>query len=191
MKKIFAIVMAVVIMFGVSELKAQKQMSNPQTIGGQLGLIIPTGNLGDIVGMGVGVNAQYTYYTSPKFAVVGTLGYHSYLAKEIEVGGMKQGIEYSASVVALSAGAFYQVGKWGKLLPIVGGELGYHMGSLSHNGTDYGSVSYDIDNDIVISLLGGVLYPINRSLAMRSDLKYALSNNYGGFSLNVGLMYKL
>ncbi len=190
MKKIFAVMLAIVILFGVSELKAQKTMSNPQTIGGQLGFILPTGNIGDWTGMGIGLNAQYTYYTSPKFAIYGALGYHSYLAKEYEVNGITTGVEYSASVVAISSGAFYQVGKWGSMLPIIGGEFGYYIGNGSTNGNEY-TLEYDPDNDIVISAFGGVLMPINKELAFRGDLKYSLSSNYGGLSLNLGILYKL
>ncbi len=191
MKKIFAVMMAIVILFGVSELKAQKTMSNPQTIGGQLGFILPTGNIGDWTGMGIGLNAQYTYYTSPKFAIYGALGYHNYLAKEYEVNGTSIGIDYSASVVAISGGAFYQVGKWGSMLPIIGGEFGYYLGSVSSSGNEYQAINFDLNNDLVISAFGGVLMPINKELAFRGDLKYSLSSNYGGLSLNLGLLYKL
>ncbi len=184
--------MAIVIMFGVSELKAQKTMSNPQTFGGQLVFALPTGNLGDIVGMGVGINLQYTYYVSPKFAAYGALGYHSYMAKEYEVNGTAYGFEYTASVIPISAGAFYQVGQWGKLLPIVGGELGMHIGNYSVSSSNNPYLGADASySDLALSFFSGVLYPINRQIAMRSDLKYTLSSNLGNLSLNVGIMYKM
>ncbi len=193
MKKIFAVIMAIVIMFGVSELQAQKKMSNPQTIGGQLALTIPTGFLGDNVGMGVGVNAQYTIYFSPKFAAYGNIGYHNFLAKDVEsADGTSLGYSQSAFMIPIDAGAFYQVGKLGKFLPIIGGEFGMHLSKISTNTENkYFDKANDTTTDIVLSLLGGLLYPMNRDVALRGDLKYALSNNAGGFSINFGLLYKL
>jgi hypothetical protein len=194
MKKLFAVIMAIVIMFGVSELKAQKEMSNPQTIGGQLVFAFPTGSLGDAVNMGIGVNFQYTYYFSPKFAAYGFLGYHSYGAKEYAWGdGTSTGIELSASVIPIGAGAFYQVGQWGKLLPIVGGELGLHMGEVEMSGAGNGYLysASGSQTDIALAFFGGVLYPVNRELAMRGDLKYTAASNFGNFSINLGIMYKI
>lgn len=177
----FAFVIFSIIVLNVS-VNAQTHQANWESkIGGNLGILIPFGNLGDAVNTGFGFVGTYQYKVETDFNLTGSLGYYYF-------GGKAAGI--SVTSIPLLVGCQIEF-KGKKVKPYVGADLGLYFSSAkSENGNSSGSrTQFGIAGKV------GIEYPINKELNFDGHLKlnyiFDTPDNSFFLGLFVGVNYIL
>ncbi|MDQ7798628.1 MAG: outer membrane beta-barrel protein [Candidatus Edwardsbacteria bacterium] len=187
MKKMALVLVALVALGSLSF--AQK---GAMSIGGDLGLFLPLGDMGEYYSMGFGICPTFDYVMNEKLSLTGTIGYVSWGSKE-EVDGW----EYSFSDIPLKAGAKYYFGGGTGIKPYGIGELGFHMLTASVKGEILG---YSFDESASETKLGlgfgaGFEYPMNEKMALNVLGEYETimteGDAFNNFVIKAGIKYDL
>ncbi len=190
MKKMTLVLVALVALGSLSF--AQNKM----TIGGDVGLFLPMGDMGEWYSMGFGVCPTFDYAMNENLSITGTIGYVSWGAKE-EIFG----IEYSVSDIPLKAGAKYYFGGGTGIKPYGIGELGFHMLTSKAEGTfSYLGYTMEIDESASETKMGlgfgaGFEYPMNEKMALNVLGEYETimteGDAFNNFVIKAGIKYNL
>ena len=123
-----------------------------------LELGLPMGDNADFYSLGIGVTARYEYPVADKISLIGTAGYQSFTAKEIEIptlNGTEKIKPDPAAIIPIQVGAkYYFKEAWSGLY--ASAELGLHMftfdgGSESNLGFATG-IGYCVGKNIDLGL---------------------------------------
>jgi outer membrane protein W len=190
MKKLALVLLAVAALGSMSY--AQK---GAMSIGGDVGLFMPTGDMGDLLSMGFGICPNFSYMMNEKLAITGTVGYVMWGAKE-EI----MGLEISFTDMPIKAGAKYYFGE-GKMKPYGLGEFGFHMLTAKREGTeDLGILgTYEVDEsssstEIGISFGAGFEMPMNEKMALNVLAQYESimdDESFNNIVIKAGIKYDL
>jgi len=178
--KIFTAIFMFVALLAVGTIQAKDQMK----LGGELGIGVPTGEFGDVAGVGFGLTGHFHYYIQPNLIVGGTLGYYSFAGKEIDLAGWGK-VDYpNSSIIPIMGLINYKFGTSG-MIPFVGGELGLvTWGMEGESTTEFG-----------VNLLGGIEQAINQNLGWRATAKYNIvmteGDNLTFFTVSGGIYFNL
>lgn len=178
--KIFAVIFAFVALLAATNMEAKE----PMKIGGELGIGVPTGDFGDLAGVGFGLTGHFHYYMQPNLIIGGTLGYYSFGGKEIDNSFFGKYTYPTSSIIPIMGLVNYKFGNSG-MIPFIGGELGF--------------VTWGVDGasetKLGINVLGGIEQEINQNLSWRATAKYNLvmteGNNLTFFTVSGGLYFNL
>lgn len=185
MKKLVLILVAVAALGSMSF--AQK---GAMTLGGDVGLFLPTGDMGDALSMGFGICPNFAYMMNDKLAITGTTGYVMWGAKE-EIAGL----ETSFTDIPIKGGVKYYFGTE-KMKPYVQGEFGLHMLSAKVEGTFLG---YSIDEstsetEMGFSFGGGFEMPMGEKMNFNVSGQYESimeDESFNNLVIKAGLVFKL
>ena len=190
MKKMALVLVALVALGSLSF--AQK---GAMSIGGDVGLFMPTGDMGDLLSMGFGICPTFQYGMNEKLAITGTVGYVMWGAKEEILG-----LETSFTDMPIKAGAKYYFGE-GKMKPYGLGEFGFHMLKANVKGTiDMGWLgTYEVDEsvsstEIGISFGAGFEMPMNEKMDLNVLAQYESimdEESFGNIVIKAGIKYDL
>ena len=127
MRSVKGLIVAVLMLFGVSSLYAQGGFQSVVVSGN---LAIPFGDFSDGAGIGFGGTVTGIYSYTPQIAFTGTAGYLMFGSKSAGTTG--NSVDVSTSAIPIMAGAryFLQPGGEGPQI-FVGGEIGFHLYSVS------------------------------------------------------------
>ncbi len=181
--KYFAILFAVVALLATNTIEAKDNMR----IGGDVGIAIPTGDMGDAANMGFGLNGSFHYYIQPNLILGGTIGYYTFGGKEMEYFGETfNGPDYN--IIPIMGLINYKFGNTG-MIPFIGAELGF---------VNFGvSMESESDSEMYfgINILGGIEQKINDKLSWRATAKYNVimtdGSNATFLSISGGLYFKI
>lgn len=173
------------------EFTVQETPKSNITLGGQLGVGIPTGSFSDNIGMGFGVTGTFLYNLQPKLYLVGHIGYQRFGYKSsttVESGGY--------NIIPIVGGARYELGE-GNFIPYVQGEMGFYFMSWSISKTSYfGSTEYsDSESQFGMAPSVGFTLPLTPTMMLDANLKYnmiftdVVNTTYIG--LNAGILIPL
>lgn len=185
MKKLVLVLLAVLAVSTVSF--AQK---GSMAIGGDLGILLPMGDMGDVLSMGFGICPTFDYMMNEKLALAGTVGYVSWGAKE-EIAGL----ETSFTDIPIKAGAKYYLGAGG-MKPYLLGEFGIHMLTASVKGTIMG-YSFDesaSETDMGFAVGGGMEMPMGEKMKLNFLAQYESifeDESFNNLVIKVGIKYAL
>jgi hypothetical protein len=177
MKRFLAVVIAVVVV--TSLVSAQSTWGQGlKAWGGGLELSLPTGDLGNVVGVGVGPFAKFQYGINEDIALIGSLGYTYWTKKTVN------SYDWTASAVPLLVGAKYNLSK--QVTPGFYGfaEIGFYFFSTSRS---YGG--YTISGsatDFVIA--PGVGYEFGN---FDASLKYVINGDVSDFAVRIAYQVPL
>lgn len=182
MKKYIA---AILMLVFTGSMYSQGQMK----VGAQLGIEIPMGNLGDLVGMGFGGHGLFIYTLQPGLDLTGSLGYYTFGEKK-DLGAFAN---YSYSDVPLLAGVRYSFPTTSTFAPYVGAEIGLHFQSISFDYPDnefFGGRSFsESSTDFGFSPLAGFRYPFNPDMTLDVTAKFNIVSDANSFGIYAGLLW--
>lgn len=142
--------------------QTRKKVVSPIMLGADVGIGIPTGDFGDVVNTGFGLNGVFSYFLQRNLLITGTIGYWSF-------GKSEGGVDFTFSTIPFNAGLHYRFSEVG-FVPFIGAEtflffnnakieyLGY---STSDSETKFGFVP-----------LFGFAYKLSPTMELRGALKY-------------------
>lgn len=179
MKQLLLIAVCSFFLMTVAGLSASKQ--EQMSIGGDLGLALPTGDLGNSAKTGFGISASWNYFINPQLSFGVLLGYTSF-------GG---GSGFSFSSVPLNAGIYYRFTKGGTVKPYLGLEtLLYFLGISYSDGFSSGSTS---ETKFGFTPVFGIAFPVEKELEVRINAKYSIvmssGSNWTYITISGGLHY--
>lgn len=189
MKKLALVLMAVAALGSMSF--AQK---GAMSLGGDVGLFMPTGDMSDWYSMGFGFCPVFKYMLNDKLGITGTTGYVMWSAKE-EI----MGIEYSASDIPIKGGVKYYFGA-AKMKPYVQGEFGLHMvsakaeGSYSIMGYTYTIDESASETEMGFSFGGGFEMPMGEKMNLNLLAQYESimeEESFNNIVIKAGLVFNL
>lgn len=151
-------------------------------IGVSGGLSLPTGGFGNVAGTGFGgsVRMFYEYEDLENILLTGTVGYYRFANKDFQFLGQTT-VGYKWTLIPLMSGARYYLGEPdARQRVFVGGEIGFHIYSVSVNsgGTSFNLGTYGNSTEFAIQptvgfQLGGIEVSALYSIA---DLNYFGAN---------------
>jgi len=149
------------------------------TVGPGVELSIPTGDFGDVAGLGVGISGRFQYTYERNLGFVGTLGYLWWGGKDIGT------IKYSASALQLLLGPkmYFQKNFYGLA------EVGLYSVTSSVEGTAAGTPYERSDTESNFMLAFGVGYEYR---AIELEVKYfVVDPDATNLALRVGYRFSL
>jgi len=159
-------------------------------VGGQVGLAVPMGNLGDVASMGFGFNGLFVYQLQPQIELTGLIGYTTFGAKE-EV----EGFDYSLSTIPLLAGIRYSFSEEGvnPFRPYVGAELGLQFQSIT---TEFNYFGFSGEESVSNTEFGfapqvGMYYALTPAIDLDANLKLNIISDSNYLGINAGILYRL
>lgn len=134
------------------------------TIGGDIGLAMPTGDAGDALETGFGFNGVFSYFINPQLIVTGNIGYWSFSVK-----GSTSGASATFSTIPVLGGIQYRFNT-SKFQPFVSAETLMFFNSWS---VSYGGMSGSESKTEFGFVPGvGAAFPVSPTVEIRAMLKY-------------------
>lgn len=166
MKRVVFLSLIVFLVFHSFNSFAQRgrKVVSPIMLGGDAGLAIPTGDLGDAVNTGFGLNGVFSYFLERNILLTGNIGYWTFSKEE-------GGIEFTFNTIPLNLGFHYRFTNAG-FIPYVGAETFLFFNSWKSSYLSY-SVS-DSETKFGFVPLVGFAYPIAPNIEFRGNLKYTI-----------------
>jgi hypothetical protein len=174
MKKILTIL---VVLFALS-------FTYSQNISVQAGVNLPMGNFGDAVGMGFGGGVSYVHSLSPELWLSGSVGYHTFGAKE-DI----PGFDFTFTTIPIMAGVGYALGA-GDFVPYLHGALGLHMTTVKVEMTLFGQSfsAEETGSDLGVTPSAGFLYYFAPTTALNVNLGYNMIFTEGETTNYLGIL---
>lgn len=161
-------------------------------IGGQVGVALPMGNLGDVVSTGFGFHGLFVYQLQPQLELTGLIGYTTFGSKTTDIYG-----DYSFSMVPVLAGIRYSFSPEGEnpFRPYVGAELGLIFSTVSYK-TDFGffggSQEFSASStDFCFAPQVGMYYALSPAIDLDANLKFNVISDANYIGINAGILYRL
>ncbi|ROL60579.1 hypothetical protein D9V87_00745 [Bacteroidetes/Chlorobi group bacterium MS-B_bin-24] len=180
MKKFIVLIGLVSIIFSQSAFAQRGRSFSKMTIGGEIGLGIPTGDFSDGANTGFGLNGVFSYFIQPDLAITGSLGYWSFGAK-----GSNEVAKATFSTIPLNAGIQYRFPASG-FYPFIGAETFLFFNSVSVEYLGYKSSDSETNFGFV-PLVGGA-FKIAPNLELRVSLKYTIIFTSGSNTTYLNLL---
>lgn len=179
MKRFLVAVFAMLLIFGLSEMNAQKKVYATNLIGGLAALSLPMGDFGDAANMGFGIHGVYQYLFQRNMGIEASLGYLTW-------GTDVDGASFS-NIPILGAFIYKFVGS-GNITPYIGGQLGINM--LSVKVKVFNESVSDSDTKFGFAPFGGVeIQSESMIINLRGKLNFVEDAN--SFEINAGLMFPM
>jgi Outer membrane protein beta-barrel domain len=179
MKK--TILILLVSLFFISNVNAQV---GKMQAGGQVGISIPIGTLGDGANLGFGFQGNFLYGITPIIDLTGSIGYVTWGTDTDNV---------SFSSVPLTFGGRYYFQR-GEFTPYGLAELGIHFSSVDIPSVHIGGITYGggsaSNSDIGIGLGGGFLYDLG-SVKLDVTGKINIVSGFNNLMIMAGAIFPL
>lgn len=183
MKKTLLVLFVLFLFIG--NLNAQK---GKMQAGGQVGISLPIGTLGDGANLGFGFQGNFLYGLNQTMDLTGSIGYISW-------GTDSEHISFSSVPVTFGARYYFQRGQ---LTPYGLAELGIHFTSASYDipsvnvgGFSYGGGSNSISSsDFGLGLGGGFLYDIG-SIKLDINAKINIISSFNNIMIMAGAIFPI
>lgn len=99
--------------------------------------VVPTGDMSDVTGFGIGGTVVFTYMAGPNLGITGTAGY--ILGTKKDQGTVQNvTIKSSVDLIPIMAGVRYYAGAEGAPRPFFGGQVGMHSVKVKVEGSSQG-----------------------------------------------------
>lgn len=156
-----------VLVIALAILLPQESFSQKEkmTLGGDIGLAMPTGDFGDGANTGFGVNGVFSYFINPQLIVTGNLGYWSFSAKE-----SSSAYSVTFSTIPVLGGIQYRFNT-SKFQPFVSAETLMFFNSVKVSVSGYGSESRS-ETEFGFVPGVGAAFPVSPTMEIRAMLKY-------------------
>ncbi len=182
--KLKTLVSAVLLVMAASAAHA----ANASMVGVNGGLTIPTGDLGDAVGIGFHIGGEYTYMVNENIGVGGDLAYHKLGSKDVTV------LTYTVS----SEQSMIQYGAHGKLFiptqsdmkPYVKLGLGLYSASVTVKSNAPGVPDFDdSESKFGINFGAGADWKINDAMSWGANAAYHSVDGDALLTVSAGLRW--
>jgi hypothetical protein len=115
----------------------------PNTIGGDVLFVLPTGDYGDVANLGIGIAGRFSHALNPQLSITGRLGYIYHLVDDA------LGDDFSVAMILVYGGARYML----KPMPN-GGIFGFGELGINHVAVSFGDID-DSEDDLSLNLGAG------------------------------------
>lgn len=183
MKK--ALFVLLILFFFIGNVNAQQ---GKMQAGGQVGISVPMGTLGDGANLGFAFQGNFLYGINSNIDLTGSIGYVSW-------GTDSDNLSFSSVPLTLGGRYYFQKGKF---TPYGLAELGIHFASVSvdipsynFGGVSYGGGSSSASNsDIGIGLGGGFLYDLG-SMKLDVNAKINIVSGLNNLMIMAGILFPI
>ncbi len=162
--------------------------ANTSTIGVNGGLTIPTGDLGDAVGIGFHIGGEYTYMVNENVGVGGDLAYHKFGSKDVTVGAYTISSELSTIQYTAHGKLFFPTQS--EMKPYLKLGLGMYTGKAKVSSNIPGAIEgEDSSTDFGINFGVGADWKINESMSWGGNAAYHTIDGDALLTVSAGLRW--
>ncbi|MCX7908908.1 MAG: porin family protein [Ignavibacteria bacterium] len=161
--------------------RGKKVQYSPIMLGAEIGLGIPTGDFGDVVNTGYGLNGVFSYFLQSDLLLTGTIGYWSFKKEE-------GGVDFTFNTIPFNAGIQYRFGQV-QFIPFIGAEtfLFFNSAKVSYLGYS----ESDSETKFGFVPLVGFAYKISPTMELRGTFKYTIIFTEGENTTFIGILFGL
>ena len=184
MKKILTLFAAVIMLFSITEMNAQKRMTSPIYVGGETGLSIPMGDFGDVANMGFLFQGFVNFLVTPNISLNGSIGYYTW-------GFDVENYDGSFYNIPIMVGGHYEIPLQG-LTPFFGAELGLNfVGSSDVEYNGFQIAEGDSDTEFGFAPFFGAFFAVAPNIDLKGQMKFNLIDDGNNFAIIFGARFRM